>query len=177
MEIEAVQALADVLNKAMLVAIVMLSALAAMLLLLAAASRFVAQVHDVLAERRQIHCLTGTLYIAAVAAMILLLSGLGEVGFIMTLLVGAVSVAFALLGLAVMSQRMGRRIGHLHGGAEWSDLVSFLAGGTAVLFAALVPFLGWVLLFYFTASGLGAVLHVISVSAIGMAARRRETTR
>ncbi len=141
--------------------VVFLSLMSVMLLLLAAAPRFVARIRTALDAGREANLLWGLVYGIALALAALALSGAGQAGFLATLVLLAGSLAFVLMGLCVVSTEIGRKIGRLHGGREWSDLAAFGAGGSVVLLATLLPILGWVLLFYFVTNGLGAVLRVI----------------
>lgn len=147
------------------------SAMATMLLLLSAAGHFAEGVQRVLADRREINFLWGLLYIAALVAGVVVLSQLGDEGFVIILVLLTGSGAFVLMGLAVVARETGRKVGRMHGGVEWSDLVAFLVGGATILLAGLVPVLGWVILIYFVANGLGASLRVISASIFNPLAR------
>lgn len=147
-------------------AVVFLSLMSGMLLFLASAPRFVARIRSVLEGGREANPLWGLAYLFGLAIVVLALSWAGEPGFLATLVIVAGSIAFALMGLCVVSVEIGRKIGRLHGGREPTELVAFLAGGSVVLLATLTPILGWVLLSYFVTNGLGAVLRVFGADVL-----------
>lgn len=151
-----------VLRVVVLGVVVFLSLMSGMLLLLAAAPAFATRIRSVLDARRDTNPLWGLAFLIGIVGAALGLSSAGEAGFLATLVLAAGCLAFMLMGLCVVSVDIGRKIGRLHGGREPSDLVAFLAGGSAILLATLLPILGWVLLSYFVLGGLGAVLRVIA---------------
>lgn len=157
--------------------LVVVALVATMLVLLASAPAFAEGVRRNLAERRETNLVWAVLYALAAAAGAVALSWLGDLGFIAALVVATASAAFALMGLAVVSQEVGAKIGRLHSERSFSRLVAFLVGSLTVLSCSLIPILGWVLLSYFVANGLGAVLRVIAADIALRVARPARVIR
>ena len=74
----------------------------------------------------------------------------------------AAGLILASLGLAAIAVWLGGKVSEVAGSLE-SDTLSCLKGGLAVLLlASLLPYIGWLLVLFALASGIGATLETLT---------------
>ena len=94
---------------------------------------------------------------------LLLVSGLGAAiegpGLLLTMLAGVVFLGLVLVGFAAKAQAIGLRLlGPEHAGRR---LATLSLGWVVMVGVAIVPFVGWVVLAWWTLGGIGAVMLAV----------------